>query len=576
MRKAGLWIAVILLLLCSCGRVKLKKFEIGVPYVGNYQNSDCAVAFDEVEQGVVKGRVYLGNGMSVAPLNFSVELGNGGDGYLYIGNEGKRLSGCSMKKGHIRGMVDDVSFSVSLSDVSDELPYKAEYKGVEYEFFMNDMVYAERVKGYWESYLITPGDDDYVSIYSKKLPLLMIPTDLDLDLDLYRPIVDEKHKRQPLLVLIHGGAFYGSDKRSEGFPEMAEYFARRGYVVASINYRMGFWPWGQSVDRAGYRAVQDANAALRFLVSKSDEYNIDTANIFVAGSSAGAVTALNLAFMREENRPEASYSMVSENFKNVLGLIMHYMFNWDVNIVSLLGLDVDLGEIASLNPEIQVPFRVKAVVNMWGAVHDLDMLGNSKNTAILSFHGDADEVLPYTEGYPFNDVLDDYWQDIMEAISFHNESVYKFLKFVMPSDEALNEFLFRKMYGSKMIDGRAKLDHMRRSELHTFEGGGHSLHLNGDGTLSDYFIDTILPVMNCFLCEEVTGVKAVRLVQAGAWFEARDINDVKKLQWQVEGGVVVDREGDNRVKVMFFSDAPRHSVKVGGKYRSGVEFREEI
>jgi acetyl esterase/lipase len=87
---------------------------------------------------------------------------------------------------------------------------------------------------------------------------------------------------------------------------MGHYFAERGYVVASINYRLGFFPLAPSVDRAGYRALQDAHAAVCYLIANADEFGIDTSNIFAAGTSAGAITALNLAFMEEKNRPEST------------------------------------------------------------------------------------------------------------------------------------------------------------------------------------------------------------------------------------------------------------------------------
>ena len=580
MRKQLGFVLACLMALASCGNSNLERVETGKPYIGLYQGRDVVVVFDQTYEGNVKGRVYLDDGTAVAaPMQFSTDLGRDGHGMLYLERTVLLLDKWKFRRKQLQGEVASERVVLRLSGDSKKYSFAGDYKEPQYEVFKKELVYAKGVRGFWSGYSVSP-EDNYGAIYIRKLPSLLTPEDLDLDLDLYQPIDVESRKLHPLLVLIHGGAFYGGDKRDAGFPEMAEYFAQRGYVVASINYRLGFWPWCNSVDRAGYRAVQDANAAVRYLLDNREEYCIDTANIFVAGSSAGAVTALNLAFMSEGNRPESTYSSTSERFKQVFGWVVELM-GWDPNIALVFDMDTDLGKINSIkinsnHPTKQIPFRVKAVVNMWGAMHDLAMLNNSKNTAILSFHGDADQVLPYESGYPFGDILNEYTENIMQAVSFNSETVYKFISAIMPKDGALNEFAFRPMYGSKMIDGQAQMNRMRRSELNTAGGGDHSLHLNSDGTLSDYFYDVILPKTSRFLCEEMIGGTSVKLVQTGAWFEALSTDNVDEMHWQVDGGAILERQGDTKVKVMLFGDEWNHKVQLMGKYKNGVEFCETI
>lgn len=43
---------------------------------------------------------------------------------------------------------------------------------------------------------------------------------------------------RPFILLIHGGGFVGGDKSS--WEDECKEFAKRGYVTASINYRLGF------------------------------------------------------------------------------------------------------------------------------------------------------------------------------------------------------------------------------------------------------------------------------------------------------------------------------------------------
>ena len=620
------------LLLASCSKLDFNQVETGQPYVGLFQGKKCAVVFDQAEEGTVIGRAYFDEGNLFAePVSFTSDLMKNGKGKIYHDGVDGIVKGVSFKEGKLFGKVDGETFAISLSDQT-SLVFHPDFKEPIYECFQHeDVVYAKNVKGYWSTYnprIELEENSDYAKVYGFKVPQLLKTNDLDLNMDLYRPITDSSHCPLPLLVLIHGGAFYCGDKCDTGFPEMGHYFAERGYVVASINYRLGFWPWSQSVDRAGYRAVQDANAAVRFLLDKKEYYNIDPDNIYVAGSSAGAITALNLAFMDSIFRPEASRGLVGDSFKQSLfntlewaeglkqkilswtgngvdwvinklngilegmdfigfsiperqGRIIGYLKDLDVTkLPEALGLDYDLGEINSVkinssNLQTDIPFKVKGVVNMWGAVHDLDMLQTSPNTSILSFHGNNDCIVPYDYNYPFEGMLDEYSENILNVISFNSESIYDFILTMMPESEKLNQLAFRPMYGSSKIDGFVRVSNLRRSELHTLEGGGHSLHREGD-VLSPYFYDTILPVMTRFLYEEVVGGKAVRLVRDGAWYEAFAVENVAEFHWHVEGGAVIAPQGDAKAKVLFFGDAPKHSVAVCGRYKNGVEYMEKI
>ena len=121
----------------------------------------------------------------------------------------------------------------------------------------------------------------------------------DLELDIYQPNqnIDPMEKR-PLVVLINGGGFMGGNKLF--LEDLCLEFSKRGFVCASIEYRLGRFELPESTQKAIYRAQQDANAALRFLANKAEEYKIDTAHVFVGGQSAGAVTALYVNYASED------------------------------------------------------------------------------------------------------------------------------------------------------------------------------------------------------------------------------------------------------------------------------------
>ncbi|MCX8035842.1 MAG: alpha/beta hydrolase [Candidatus Sumerlaeia bacterium] len=93
-------------------------------------------------------------------------------------------------------------------------------------------------------------------------------------LDIYYP--EKAEGKLPLIVWVHGGAWMGGDKKSCPALRMLE----RGYVVASINYRLSqeaIWP----------AQIQDCKAAIRWLRANADKYHIDPDRIGVWGSSAG-------------------------------------------------------------------------------------------------------------------------------------------------------------------------------------------------------------------------------------------------------------------------------------------------
>lgn len=93
-------------------------------------------------------------------------------------------------------------------------------------------------------------------------------------LDIYMPA--EPKAPLPLVVWVHGGAWKAGSKR--GCPALG--LVRRGYVAASINYRLS--------QEAVYPAqIQDCKAAIRFLRAHAKEYAINADRIGVWGGSAG-------------------------------------------------------------------------------------------------------------------------------------------------------------------------------------------------------------------------------------------------------------------------------------------------
>jgi dienelactone hydrolase len=316
--------------------------------------------------------------------------------------------------------------------------YKKEiYSNIEIK---SDLLYA-RAKGLWTR---SPySDDPYIEVLGKGLvKSFNDPEMMNLNLDIYYPKTDI-FKSRPLVMLIHGGAFYVGSKESAAESSLATSLAKSGYVVASIDYRLGFKLLPSDVEMSGYRAVQDAHAALRYLAFNAKGLGIDPNQIYVGGTSAGAVASLNVAFMNNDDRPERIKAADKEG---------------------------TVSKIEASGNKYTDKFTIKAVANMWGAVADLNIIGKDDKISVLSIHGTADDIVPYEYDHPFRNSM------------------------------MVNRLLMDKMYGSKPIHERLQMLGIR-NRLILLKGLGHEPELDNYKTLNHY-MDTITYQVTRFFYEE--------------------------------------------------------------------------
>jgi acetyl esterase/lipase len=123
-----------------------------------------------------------------------------------------------------------------------------------------------------------------------------------LALDVYRPAGDTVTER-PAIVWVHGGSFAFGSKTSPEIVDEATTFAKKGFVSVSINYRLSpnrCTTVTAECVTAIVDAKHDAQAAVRFLRAHADQYGVDDSRIAIAGTSAGAITALNVGYGPED------------------------------------------------------------------------------------------------------------------------------------------------------------------------------------------------------------------------------------------------------------------------------------
>lgn len=200
---------------------------------------------------------------------------------------------------------------------------------------------------------------------------------------------------RPFILLIHGGGFRTGCKTIMD-NECLE-FAKRGYVAATINYRVGWVPgdelmdcdnfcitdgcskqennicksiYADSLDFAVYRAVQDASAALRFIAHYANKFKIDTNYIYIGGYSAGSIIAANICYMNQSD------------------------FNKNMPKATTV-----LGPLNAYGNSFTEKYTIAGFYNNWGSIRDTTLIkGDKDRIPMIAFHGVDDNIIPFLKG----------------------------------------------------------------------------------------------------------------------------------------------------------------------------------
>ena len=212
----------------------------------------------------------------------------------------------------------------------------------------------------------------------------------NLQMDIYTPDGDNCINR-PLIILAHGGSFIGGSKTNPTMVDLCETFAKRGYVAASINYRLAtsstvlgpfsglFWMTNlENGIKVIYSAMTDAKAAVRFfrknVAEDNNSYGIDQNQIWMGGNSAGACLG-----------PHMSYINSVDEFVSGIDLSgQEYAFS----------LASDNGGIEGNSGNSGYSSEISGMINLAGALHTVDWIDELDATPIVSCHGTEDETVP--------------------------------------------------------------------------------------------------------------------------------------------------------------------------------------
>ncbi|MBO4328799.1 MAG: alpha/beta hydrolase fold domain-containing protein [Bacteroidales bacterium] len=142
-----------------------------------------------------------------------------------------------------------------------------------------------------------------------------VERDSTLYLDVHQPAV-ARADHAAVLAVFGGGFIVG--RRDDAYQSaLADSLVQRGFTVISIDYRLGL---KDSVMVATHQrllqlddlfhycidiATEDCAAAVAWVCEHADEIGIDPAKIALTGSSAGAITVLQLDYCRANGLPQA-------------------------------------------------------------------------------------------------------------------------------------------------------------------------------------------------------------------------------------------------------------------------------
>tara|TARA_B100000795_G_scaffold56469_1_gene37304 strand:- start:132 stop:1241 length:1110 start_codon:yes stop_codon:yes gene_type:complete len=205
-------------------------------------------------------------------------------------------------------------------------------------------------------------------------------TDNEHKMDIYTAYGDTVTNR-PVILYMHGGSFTGGDKTTNDCVDFCESMAKRGYVTASLNYRLSDFSFifSQEIQyETVLNAVSDVKSAIRYFrkdFSNGNTSGINPNTIFVGGYSAGAVIAVHLAYI----------DLISDlpttpiNVQTIVN-----------NIGGSYGLEGDAGNYGYSS-------HVSGVISFAGGINDINWI-DANDEPLASVQGTNDVTVNYNCG----------------------------------------------------------------------------------------------------------------------------------------------------------------------------------
>lgn len=246
----------------------------------------------------------------------------------------------------------------------------------------------------------------------------------ELKFDFYEPTEDTEGER-PLVILFHTGNFLPiqlnrsvlGSRTDSTVVEVATRLARMGYVVASVDYRLGWMPEAETqperalgLIQAAYRGIQDGRTAIRYFkktyAEEDNPWGVDTTRIAAWGIGTGGYISLGLAYFDKYNEvittqfPQGKFLTDLDGDPSTLEPMVIQAINGDPE-AKTVGIMPDpplppfpAGDTLCYPNHVEYSSEFHLCVNQGGALGDLSWLEEGDMPAI-TFQVPTDPFAPY-------------------------------------------------------------------------------------------------------------------------------------------------------------------------------------
>lgn len=349
-------------------------------------------------------------------------------------------------------------------------------------------------------------------------------SNVNLYMNIFQPIGDTLSKR-PVVIVCFGGGFITGSKDHWSIRLIAQELAKRGFVTAVIDYRLGMNIFDEDLSkRAVYRGVQDGRSAVRFFkadAAGANIYKIDPEQIYIGGHSAGAFVATHNAYLdKESERPASTYQWTQG-----CGFL-------DLSTCTC----PNQGCLDCVGNNTSYSGHAKAVFSLAGAVGFTSYMEASTDPKIVMFHSQDDDTVPYDSGQPFGSVSG--W----------------IVGFDLPV-----------VYGSLPMSQRANVINLL-DQFYSYTNRGHGVH---EQTSSTLYADIIPNISNWFNTQLLK--PSIHLVDGPTYVcnsnpqqtYYTNPGQAAYYHWEVTGGsFVTTNTNAASVTVLWDINAPLHEIKL--------------
>lgn len=145
---------------------------------------------------------------------------------------------------------------------------------------------------------------------------------IQLHLDKYVDNSVSYKGKRPVFIYVHGGGFATGSRINALQIQYCKHFVAEGFVAIAIDNRLGLANKNQPDEATVMNAVsigyEDLIDATAFIISKANEWNIDTSKIIISGGSAGAIACLTAEYDICSSGPFSSRLPKGFNYAGVI------------------------------------------------------------------------------------------------------------------------------------------------------------------------------------------------------------------------------------------------------------------